>query len=161
MTILVCLFVWYSSKPIIDLVSLLATLHTADGNIAVTGLTENVRELTEDERRRFEAVELDAASYRDSLGVDLRSEDPMVCSTYVCCTDRQTALVATIRAWRQASAHCDNACAMAYTTYVSLACFVCLSLGVAAVTLGRTSVDSVLRWIVEHVADVPHDPPPS
>eukprot|EP00750_Incisomonas_marina_P006935 INCI14741.8.p1 GENE.INCI14741.8~~INCI14741.8.p1 ORF type:complete len:548 (-),score=86.26 INCI14741.8:300-1817(-) len=63
-------------EPLSDLLGLLASLHTADGSIAVEGLTKGVRELTDDERERFKAVSLNAKSYEKSLGVSLRSDDP-------------------------------------------------------------------------------------
>lgn len=59
---------------------MLASLHTADGSIAVEGLTKGVRELTDDERERFKAVSLNAKSYEKSLGISLRSNDPTVCA---------------------------------------------------------------------------------
>jgi len=58
--------------------ALLASLHDKNGDIAVPGLLDGVRELGPDEKQRFQDIELDAQKYTDSLGVKLRTQSPTV-----------------------------------------------------------------------------------
>jgi cysteinylglycine-S-conjugate dipeptidase len=51
------------------LVRLLATLHDDDGEVAVAGFADDVRELTREERARLEALDEDPATFRAEVGM--------------------------------------------------------------------------------------------
>ncbi len=57
------------ANPVHALVGILASLHGADGSIAVPGFNDGVPALSEDERAEIAAVEFDEAEYRADLGV--------------------------------------------------------------------------------------------
>jgi acetylornithine deacetylase/succinyl-diaminopimelate desuccinylase-like protein len=58
------------SNPHMKLAHLLATLVKADGTVALEGFYDQVRPLSEEERKQFSKVPLDVEAYRTRLGVE-------------------------------------------------------------------------------------------
>lgn len=58
------------ANPLHALAELLATMHTSDGTIAIAGFYDDVRPLTEEDRRIIASVPFDEAGYRAELEVN-------------------------------------------------------------------------------------------
>jgi acetylornithine deacetylase/succinyl-diaminopimelate desuccinylase-like protein len=63
-------------NPLHVLVSLLSTLHSADGRILVEGFYDQVAPLSDEERKEFAAVPFDEEAYRTPLGIDVLVGEP-------------------------------------------------------------------------------------
>ncbi|MGH0175064.1 UNVERIFIED_CONTAM: hypothetical protein FKN15_069506 [Acipenser sinensis] len=57
-------------EPMIDLIGLLDTLIDSSGHILIPGINEAVAELTEEERKRYEAIEFDVENFKNKIGTD-------------------------------------------------------------------------------------------
>jgi acetylornithine deacetylase/succinyl-diaminopimelate desuccinylase-like protein len=63
-------------EPMLDMVSLLSTLTTADGTISIAGVYDSVRPLSDQEQALYQSIpDFDPKHYQKTLGVELPTDD--------------------------------------------------------------------------------------